>query len=135
MYWYNPATRTSERVTAPSIDEEAIQMLAGDSDSVAFVTEYAELRHSGMEIETALILVGHEFRLRQHEHSTFLGGRHGTTVQPDLGHVLAGTSSFWHCAFERNAGTDGQGTAPKQGHDGEQHIGTSENTSSRHSGE
>jgi hypothetical protein len=68
MYWYNPKTRTSERVTAPSIDEEAIQMLAGDPDSVTFVTEYAELRHSGMEIETALILVGHEFRLRQHEH-------------------------------------------------------------------
>ena len=68
MYWYNPQTRTSERVTAPSIDEEAIQMLAGDPDSVTFVAEYAELRRSGMEIETALVLVGHEFRLRQHEH-------------------------------------------------------------------
>jgi hypothetical protein len=76
MYWYNPKTRTSERVTAPSIDEEAIQMLAGDPDSVTFVTEYAELRRSGMEIETALILVGHEFRLRQHEYLPRRQARH-----------------------------------------------------------
>ena len=41
MYWYNPKTRASERVDAPSIDEEAIQMLAGDPDSVRFVTKYA----------------------------------------------------------------------------------------------
>jgi len=68
MYWYNPKTRTSERVSAPSIDEEAIEMLAGDPDSVTLVTEYADLRNSGLEIETALILVGHEFRLRQHEY-------------------------------------------------------------------
>ena len=68
MYWYNPQTRTSERVDAPSTDEEAIQMLAGDPDSVTFVAEYAELRRSGMAVETALVLVGHEFRLRQHEH-------------------------------------------------------------------
>ena len=82
MYWYNPTTRTSERVTAPSIDEEAIQMLAGDSDSVAFVTEYAELRHSGMEIETALIFVGHEFRLRQHEHLSRRQTRHDRPTRP-----------------------------------------------------
>jgi hypothetical protein len=67
MYWYNPKTRSSERATAPSSDEKAIQMLAGDPDSATFVTEYAELRHSGMEIETALTMVGHEFRLRHHE--------------------------------------------------------------------
>jgi hypothetical protein len=67
MYWYNPKIRSSERATAPSTDEEAIQMLAGDPDSATFVTEYAELRHSGMEIETALTLVGHEFRLKHHE--------------------------------------------------------------------
>ncbi len=68
MYWYNPKTRTSERVAAPSTDEEAIQMLAGDPDSAALVSEYAELRHSGMEIETALTMVGHQVRLRNHEH-------------------------------------------------------------------
>jgi hypothetical protein len=67
MYWYNPNTRTSERVTAPSTDEEAIQMLAGDPDAATFVSEYAQLRYSGMEIETALTMVGHEFRLKHHE--------------------------------------------------------------------
>ena len=40
-------------------------MLAGGPDSASFVSEYARLRASGMEIETALIMVGHEFRLRQ----------------------------------------------------------------------
>jgi hypothetical protein len=42
MYWYNPATRTSERVQAPSTDEQA------------------------------LVLVGHEFRLREPEHQLML---------------------------------------------------------------
>jgi hypothetical protein len=65
MYWYNPTTRTSERVEAPRTDEEAIEMLAADPQSVAFLSEYARLRRvSGMEIETALIVVGHEARLR-----------------------------------------------------------------------
>ncbi len=68
MYWYNPITRTSERVTAPSTDEEAIEILAGDLDSATFVSEYAEQRHSGMQIETALTMVGHQVRLRQHEY-------------------------------------------------------------------
>jgi hypothetical protein len=64
MYWYNPTTRTSERVEAPSTDEQAIEMLAGDPQSATFVGEYARLRGSGTEIEPALILVGHESRLR-----------------------------------------------------------------------
>jgi hypothetical protein len=68
MYWYNPTTRTSEKVAAPSTDEEAVQMLAGDPDSAQFVTEYNKLRRSGTPIELALVLVGHEFRLRQSEH-------------------------------------------------------------------
>jgi hypothetical protein len=68
MYWYNPTTRTSERVAAPSTDEEAIQVLAGDLDSAMFVSEYAEQRHLGMEIETALTMVGHQVRLRRHEY-------------------------------------------------------------------
>jgi hypothetical protein len=67
MYWYNPTTCTSERVEAPSTDEHAIGMLAGDPQSVTFVSEYARLRRSGMEIEMALIMVGHEFRLRHLE--------------------------------------------------------------------
>jgi len=67
MYWYNPTTRTSERVTAPANDDEAVRMLAGDPDSARFVSEYAELRRSGAPIERALVLVGHEERLREHE--------------------------------------------------------------------
>jgi hypothetical protein len=67
MYWYNPTIRASERVEAPRTDEEAIGTLAGDPQSVTFVSEYANLRGSGMEIESALILVGHEFRLKQLE--------------------------------------------------------------------
>ena len=67
MYWYNPTTRTSERVEAPSTDEQAIQMLAYTPESAEFVKEYLELRRSGIPIEQALVLVGHEFRLRQPE--------------------------------------------------------------------
>jgi hypothetical protein len=68
MYWYNPTTRTSERVQAPSTDEQAIQMLAGTKDSAEFIGEYLELRRSGTPIEQALVLVGHEFRLREPEY-------------------------------------------------------------------
>ena len=72
MYWYNPTTRTSERVQAPSIDEQAVQLLAGTPDSADFVGEYLELRRSGSPIEQALVLVGHEFRLREPEHRLIL---------------------------------------------------------------
>ena len=58
MYWYNPKTRALERKLAPSTDEEAIELLAGDPDSATFVSEYGKLRDSGLEIETALILGG-----------------------------------------------------------------------------
>jgi hypothetical protein len=67
MYWCNPTTRTSERVEAPSTDEQAIQMLAGAKSSSEFIKEYCQLRRSGTPIEQALVLVGHEFRLRQPE--------------------------------------------------------------------
>jgi hypothetical protein len=67
MYWYNPTSRTSERVAAPANDDEAVRMLAGHPDSARFVGEYAELRRSGAPIERALVLVGHEERLREHE--------------------------------------------------------------------
>ncbi len=65
MYWYNPTTRTSERVAAPSTDEEAVDMLSDDLDSAEFVKRYNKLRGSGTPIELALVLVGHESRLRQ----------------------------------------------------------------------
>ena len=68
MYWYNPTTRTSERVQAPSTDEQAVQMLSGTPDSAALIGEYLELRRSGSPIEQALVLVGHEFRLREPEY-------------------------------------------------------------------
>ena len=68
MDWYNPTTRTSERVDAPA-DEGAVRMLAGHPDSAAFVTEYAELRRVGAPIELALVTVGHRVRLRRHEHA------------------------------------------------------------------
>ena len=68
MYWHNPKTRASERVDPPSDDEEAIRMLAGHPSSATFVSEYAKLRHSDMQMETALIMVGHEGRLRQHDY-------------------------------------------------------------------
>jgi hypothetical protein len=72
MYWYSPTTRTSERVEAPSTDEQAIQMLAGTQDSAEFIKEYCELRRSGRPIEQALVLVGHEFRLRQMDYQLAL---------------------------------------------------------------
>jgi hypothetical protein len=68
MYWYNPTTRTSERVEAPSTDEQAIRMLSGTQDSAEFVKEYRKLRRLGAPIEQALVLVGHEFRLRRLEY-------------------------------------------------------------------
>ena len=72
MYWYNPASRTSERVQAPLADEQAVQFLAGTPDSAEFIGEYLELRRSGSPIEQALVLVGHEFRLREPEHQLIL---------------------------------------------------------------
>src|SRR5215208_2524532 len=65
MYWYNPTTRTSERVQAPSTDEQAIRMLDGHPNSATLVSDYAKLRRSGTPIERALVLVGHEERLRR----------------------------------------------------------------------
>ncbi len=72
MYWYNPTAGASERVEAPSTDEQAMQMLAGTRDSAQFVKHYCQLRRSGRPIEQALVLVGHEFRLRQAEYQLAL---------------------------------------------------------------
>ena len=72
MYWYNPITRTSERIEAPSTDEQAIRMLADTQDSGEFIKEYCKLRRSGTPMEQALVLVGHEFRLRQMDYQLAL---------------------------------------------------------------
>ena len=72
MYWFNPTTRTSGRVAAPSNDMQAIQMLAGTQDCAELVKEYCQLRRSGTPIDQALVLVGHEFRLRQPEYQLVL---------------------------------------------------------------
>jgi hypothetical protein len=72
MYWYDPTNRTSERVEAPSTDEQAILMLVGTPDSAEFIKEYCKLRRSGSPIQQALVLVGHEFRLRQPEYQLAL---------------------------------------------------------------
>jgi hypothetical protein len=55
MYWYNSKRGTSERVEAPSTDEQAIQMLAGTKDCAEFIEEYCKLRRSGTPIEQALV--------------------------------------------------------------------------------
>ncbi len=47
-------------------------MLAGTQDSAEFIEEYCKLRRSGTPIEQALVLVGHEFRLRQPEYQLVL---------------------------------------------------------------
>ncbi len=40
-------------------------MLRGDLNSGAYISEYERLREEeGMEVQQALIFVGHEFRLR-----------------------------------------------------------------------
>jgi hypothetical protein len=73
MCWYNPATRTSQRrVQAPSTEEQATQMLAGTPYSAEFIAECQELRRWGSPIEQALVMVGHEFRLREPEHQMIL---------------------------------------------------------------
>jgi hypothetical protein len=72
MYWYNPTRRTSERVEAPSTEEQALQMLSGTPESAEFIAEYLELRRWGSPIEQALVMVGHEFRLREPEHQLIL---------------------------------------------------------------
>jgi len=67
MHWYNPKTRSTETRLAPQTDAEARELLDGNLDAEAFVTEYERLRKSGMIVEQALIFTGHEFRLRQLE--------------------------------------------------------------------
>jgi hypothetical protein len=67
MYWYNPKTRCTETICAPTTDEEALALLDGDINTMAFAVEYERLRETGMGIEQALIFTGHEFRLKHLE--------------------------------------------------------------------
>jgi hypothetical protein len=67
MYWYNPKSHTSERVEAPQ--RRAGRTHACGTPGLRNVREYAELRRSGAPIERALVSVGHEERLREHEHA------------------------------------------------------------------
>ena len=67
MYWYNPKTRCTETVPAPATDHEALALLDGDINTMAFAAEYERLRDTGMGIEQALIFTGHEFRLKHLE--------------------------------------------------------------------
>jgi hypothetical protein len=67
MYWYNPKTRSTETIVAPTSDTEALPLLEGDLNTTAFVAEYEMLRETGMDVEQALIFTGHEFRLKHLE--------------------------------------------------------------------
>jgi hypothetical protein len=67
MYWYNPKTRSTESRPAPETEAEAMDLLAGDTSSEALWSDYDGLRRKGMDIEQALILTGHQFRLRHLE--------------------------------------------------------------------
>jgi hypothetical protein len=68
MYWYNPKTRSTESRTAPQTEVEAMNLLAGDPDSLVFWAEYDRLRSAGMGIEQALVHTGQELRLRHLGH-------------------------------------------------------------------
>ena len=67
MYWYNPTTRSTEGRPAPETDAEALGLLDGNLNTDSFVAEYEKLRASGAGVEEALILTGHEFRLKHLE--------------------------------------------------------------------
>jgi hypothetical protein len=67
MYWYNPKMRCSETIPVPATDEEALALLEGDLNTMAFAAEYERLRETGMGVEQALSFTGHEFRLKQLE--------------------------------------------------------------------
>lgn len=67
MYWYDPKTRVTESRPAPETDAEALALLGGNLNTHFFVAAYEELRASGMGVEEALTLTGHEFRLKHLE--------------------------------------------------------------------
>ena len=124
MYWYNPTIHASERVAAPSSNEEAISMLAGDPDSARLVSEYADLRRSGAPIERALVLVGHEERMREHELAPV---RLAWRERPRRTRPSAVGYELLLAARLREEGGDRRGgIAPGRGHDANPHARTSE---------
>jgi hypothetical protein len=68
VYWYNPKTRSMESRPAPQTEVEAMNLFAGDRDSLVYWAEYDRLRSAGMSIEEALVHTGQEFRLRHLGH-------------------------------------------------------------------
>jgi hypothetical protein len=61
---YNPKIRVAESVPGPYTDERTEEMLEDGTDSWAFVAEYGRLRSEGMDIEQAMVFIGHRFRMR-----------------------------------------------------------------------
>jgi hypothetical protein len=61
MFWYNPTTRTMERVPAPAFDAQAIEMLSGHPESDKYIEEYRDWRQT-LDIAEALQLTGETFR-------------------------------------------------------------------------
>jgi hypothetical protein len=60
MLWYNPTRRVMEYVPAPLDDAQAIKMLRGHPNSLAFIEEYRR-RRVASGIEEALVLTGEFF--------------------------------------------------------------------------
>ena len=71
MRWYNPEAGKMEDVRAPSTDEEALEMLSGHPDSGRLVESYVVLREEGLDVEQALLFVGHRLRLFRPRHLNF----------------------------------------------------------------
>ncbi len=77
-----------------------------------FVSEYAELRGSGAPIERALVSVGHEERLREHEHAPVrLAWRERPTRPSAGGYELLVAMRLREESRERR-----RATAPKRGY-------------------
>jgi hypothetical protein len=68
MHWYNPKTGKAGDVSAPSTDEEALEMLSGHPTSGRFVERYVVLREEGLGVEQALVFVGHHLRMFRPRH-------------------------------------------------------------------
>ena len=125
MYWYDPTIHASERVSAPSNDEQAVRMLAGRPDSARLVSEYADLRRTGAPIERALMLVGHEERLREYDLAPM---RLAWRERPSRKRPSAeGYELLLAARLGEESGDRRGGIAPGRGYDAIPHVRTSEN--------
>lgn len=71
MNWYNPTTRRTEEILAPTSEAQAIEMLSGHPNSGEFIEKYRRKRRvSG--IVAALISTG-EFFYWEHRREQFPG--------------------------------------------------------------